>query len=525
MSIFKRSYKSRKTGKQKSLKVYTIEFVDHNKITRRINAFSDRTASEELERNLNRLVALRLSNVGMDAEMIRAFECLPLEIREKLSEWKLIDRQRAAAGKPLQQHIEDWQEHLKTKNGTQKHRDEFRAKVELICKRFSYTHITEVTTADINSFINERRESNSATATINHYIRAMKSFFNWLESERRLAENPMKAIPIFNEKSDRRIQRRRLPVDELQRLLIAAHDGKKHHGLTGKERHLLYLTASTTGLRYSELRSLQRLSFNFQATPPTVHIEANAAKNREEATLPLRKDVAEMLSKYMAGFKAADKAFPGMWADKGSEMVKKDLKAAGLPYKDESGKVFDFHSFRGQFATLLNQAGTPLVTAQQMMRHSSPELTANFYTDVFLEDKAMEVEKLPSRFLTLPLDTIGEQSAGQTTVAEGGEKTTDRKTDRKNPDSDGEIRTYANKNPGEKTPLFRLIQEHPDMQHIDFNGDSGVILLFPPVPQGKTTAGHEKTLIPQGDKGIIKLAPPAGFEPATCGLTVRRSTS
>ncbi len=61
--------------------------------------------------------------------------------------------------------------------------------------------------------------------------------------------------------------------------------------------------------------------------------------------------------------------------------------------------------------------------------------------------------------------------------------------------------------------LFRFAKAAavPDMQHIDFNGDSGVVLLFPPVPQGKTMAGHEKTLIPQGDKGIVKLAPPAGF--------------
>ena len=38
-------------------------------------------------------------------------------------------------------------------------------------------------------------------------------------------------------------------------------------------------------------------------------------------------------------------------------MLRLDLEAAGIPYRDDSGQVFDFHSLRCQSATLADQAG------------------------------------------------------------------------------------------------------------------------------------------------------------------------
>ena len=43
-------------------------------------------------------------------------------------------------------------------------------------------------------------------------------------------------------------------------------------------------------------------------------------------------------------------------------MVRKDLEAAGIPYRDASGLVFDFHSLRCEMATLADAAGVRLAS-------------------------------------------------------------------------------------------------------------------------------------------------------------------
>ena len=37
---------------------------------------------------------------------------------------------------------------------------------------------------------------------------------------------------------------------------------------------------------------------------------------------------------------------------RGAEMLRVDLEAAGIPYRDASGLVFDFHALRCETATL-----------------------------------------------------------------------------------------------------------------------------------------------------------------------------
>jgi hypothetical protein len=38
-------------------------------------------------------------------------------------------------------------------------------------------------------------------------------------------------------------------------------------------------------------------------------------------------------------------------------MLRHDLEAAGIPYRDQGGMVFDFHSLRCEMATLADAAG------------------------------------------------------------------------------------------------------------------------------------------------------------------------
>ena len=67
-------------------------------------------------------------------------------------------------------------------------------------------------------------------------------------------------------------------------------------------------------------------------------------------------------------------------------MLRRDLQAAGIPYRDEEGRVLDFHSLRHTFGTNLARAGVAPKVAQELMRHSDINLTMMTYTHVGLYD-------------------------------------------------------------------------------------------------------------------------------------------
>ena len=77
-------------------------------------------------------------------------------------------------------------------------------------------------------------------------------------------------------------------------------------------------------------------------------------------------------------------------------MVRKDLDAAGLPYRDEGGRVLDFHSLRSTFATNPARAGVNPAKAQELVRHSDVNLTMRLYKKLELSDLAEAAEQLPA---------------------------------------------------------------------------------------------------------------------------------
>ncbi len=461
MSIFRRPYKDKKTGKEKKVKNYTVEFNDHEGNKHRVVAFSDKAASIELERNLMRLVALRIAGAGPDAELSRFLESCPAEIRERLGEWGIIDGQRAAAGKAMAAHIEDWQVAMEAKGNCRQHVRGFVANLKRLVKACKWRQLSDISASDVNRWIPEKRTARMSAATINHYIRSAKAFCNWLVQERKLSDNPLRHIAFLNVETDRRLERRAFTLEEIGRLLAAAEAGPFVCDMSGPSRALLYRLALETGLRYSELFSLTKSSFDLTGDTATVTIAADAAKNRKEAVLPIRADLANDLQASMALFLPEAKAFQGMKRGKGAEMIQADLEAAGIPYIDTYGLQGDFHALRHTFASLLNQARVPLATAQKMMRHSDPKLTANIYTHVLVETKAEALHSLPEIGAAIPQnetatktgtddDSGGGLTGGLTTEAG---KSTDRPTDRNGPDSMAKIRTYTDPKTGEKAPF------------------------------------------------------------------------
>ena len=224
---------------------------------------------------------------------------------------------------------------------------------------------------------------------------------------RRASENPLAGLDGLNVRTDRRHDRRALTVDEARRLLAAAERGPVSFGMTGPERALAYRLAAETGLRAGEVGSLTRSSFVLDGPRPTVTVAAAYSKRPREDVLPLRRELAAALRGHLAGKPPGAQAFnvPPKRGD-AAKMIRRDLEAAGIDYRNDSGRVADFHALRHTFITNLARSGVHPKVAQTLARHSTITLTIDRYTDarMFMEDEAAAVDGLPD--LDAPAEAV-----------------------------------------------------------------------------------------------------------------------
>ena len=95
----------------------------------------------------------------------------------------------------------------------------------------------------------------------------------------------------------------------------------------------------------------------------------------------------------------------------------RDLRVAGIPKRDDRGRVLDIHALRHTFGTHLSKGGVAPRIAQAAMRHSTLELTMNVYTDPRLLDVAGALDALPA---LPPIDRPDAQRP-RATGTDGGE--------------------------------------------------------------------------------------------------------
>ena len=123
-------------------------------------------------------------------------------------------------------------------------------------------------------------------------------------------------------------------------------------------------------------------------------------------------DLAAELQGHFAGKLSTTKAFKipddtaAMIQDDLDETVEKDASGnvirGAIPYADEADRRFDFHALRGQFGTMLANAGVHPKKAQELMRHSDVNLTMNLYSHVLRGQDAEAVASLPDLSVAQP---------------------------------------------------------------------------------------------------------------------------
>jgi integrase len=373
--------------KPKGAAKYVIFYTDENGRRRKKTGATDKAVSERIAHELeNRAVLRREGLVDPRAEAYRDHEARPL--REHVADWReflvaegntlnhtdqAANRVRRLVAVMLGLDVA-WLDHRRLRTCD---RGQIADKIDVAIKPARLCHLTK---DNVQRALGRLRDAGLSLQSCNHYRASIRAFSRWCDDRGRIRKDDLRGLKGYNAKDDRRHDRRTISLDELRRLIEVAQHGpafRRRTGpaVTGAVRALCYRLAVATGLRFSEVASITPESFDWDA--PSVTVLACYAKDGETFTFPLQKDLAVDLASYVATLQPGTQIFP-LPPKKGARMLRRDLAAAGIPYRDASGLVFDFHSLRCETATLADQAGVSPRTVQTLMRHSTLELTGRY---------------------------------------------------------------------------------------------------------------------------------------------------
>ncbi|MED5585090.1 MAG: site-specific integrase [Verrucomicrobiota bacterium] len=271
-------------------------------------------------------------------------------------------------------------EDLRTRQRSDKYIKDIERFVRIVSEHAKWRNLIDIKP---DGFLSWRSANgNKAAKTLNEYLNAFNAFLNWLVQRETIPANPLAKIPKCETRGREKRVRRALSVDELKRLIAHAPG----------ERALVYHAAAYTGLRRSELKSITWDDIELDSEYPRVVVQAKHTKNRKVATIDLHPDLVSKLKVR----RADSPTLPVFDVPQRLHLLKKDLKDAGIAYRDQEGRQVDFHALRHTFGTLLHANGANQAIAMQAMRHSDPRLTAVTYNDSTLLPVANAIHGLPS---------------------------------------------------------------------------------------------------------------------------------
>jgi len=298
------------------------------------------------------------------------------------------------AVRPLAEHLLAYRADLLRRGNTEKHVALTLQRIVRLTTIMQASKLTHITPDRVTAAILTLRQQGLSVGSTNHYLTAIKMLTRWAWRRGKLASDPLAGLSRSNAEAAPAYRRITLEPQQLARLIEATQCSRRvFRGLDGQSRAVLYLVAATTGLRAHELATLTEEHVSLDPQQSVIVVEAGYSKRRRTDVVPLPEATAERLRQYLSARKATGRLWPGSWYQKAARMLLLDLEEAGIEYDRGAGKL-DFHSLRSFYATLLARQGVNLQTAQALLRHSDPKLTASIYTKLGITDLGAAVRNL-----------------------------------------------------------------------------------------------------------------------------------
>ncbi|MEM5315556.1 tyrosine-type recombinase/integrase [Paraburkholderia sp. JHI869] len=251
-------------------------------------------------------------------------------------------------------------------------------------REFGRLHLYELAELKIDVFSTSLVEAaraqhlrGHAPATANHWLRLLRLLFRWAVRRRLIAEVSWTVKPIKTQKRPRAILPAARALDWL-----AAVDQEGGPAVSCGIRLMLGL-----GLRESEVRTARWEWIDWERRTYT----PGRTKGREAVPVPLPDWLATYLEprRSAAGLIVANRRGAPLYAGFASRVIKAANSAVGI-------EGLTPHRLRGTFATMLSEAGVPVQTIQQVMRHKSV-LTTIGYLEVDLGRAVAGQQRIANR--------------------------------------------------------------------------------------------------------------------------------
>ena len=344
-------------------------------------------------------------SLGKDKRLavIRCGELLKKELHKKeFGDLGLIDPFKDAEKISILEYLDQYHDHLKTRFSLA-HANEAQSKIQKVIKITKAVFLPEVTHPKLLAALNKLTcDKGLAAQTYNHYVAAVKAFFNFIDSELgALRVNPTKGFKKRNINDASLVHRRRASAPEEADFLVTATKGFAPHPLEAVspiDRSFCYRLALQTGLRAKELSCLYPEDFDL--TKRTVIIKAAYAKGKRTDELPISESLANTLEPWLKTKKPKTKLWAGAYhRGQLGKRYKKDMARARklyialasteeearkrqaddfLRWKDSSDLFADFHSQRATYITNLAGLTPNIREVQQLARHQNAMTTMRY---------------------------------------------------------------------------------------------------------------------------------------------------
>lgn len=292
-------------------------------------------------------------------------------------------RLRAAAAASLGSLLGEYHADLLGQKRTPEYAKVVGYRIREIIKFTGWRHLSDITS---ESFMAWRAQASLSAKTLKEYQAAINALLNWLVRSDRLERNPLAKVrkPDIRGKAVR--PSRAFTLDELAAFFDAAKT---------PSHRIAFMLLAYTGQRVKEIRLLVWGDFTFGETP-FVLIRETSTKDRKQRPIPLHPRLAAEIEAFRpADVRPDQRVFPAdehfpQWEDSVAA-----LKVAGIKKTDDLGRTLHLHALRKTFQTLGVKAGINQRSAQELLGHTDPRLTAGVYTDVAALELHSEVRKLP----------------------------------------------------------------------------------------------------------------------------------
>jgi integrase len=290
---------------------------------------------------------------------------------------------RVAAGTQLAELVNDYEADLRGRELSEKHVRDTTKRVRRMIEENGWNVLSDVRP---DGFVKWRAGLKLSPKTKKEFHLSANAFLNWLVQTDRLMVNPLAKVPHVETRGKQVRPCRAFTEDELQRLFAVAG-----------RRRLAYQMLLYTGQRKSEVRALMWSDLHLDEAKPYALFRESTTKDKDKRAVPLRPEIVEQLKamrpKPEETHMLSKPIFWFRWPT--YDLLRGDLKRAGIERVDALGRSVHFHSFRKTWQTLGVRYGINQRVAQEVLGHSDANLTAKVYTDVPALALHTEIAKLP----------------------------------------------------------------------------------------------------------------------------------